>query len=156
MRCFILRALVGAVTCLTVWLGTAPVVHGQSPENVAVVVNDNSADSRRIAEHYARTRGLPESNVLRIQTSEEAIERDAYVRTIEQPLGLAIKRAGLQDRLLYLVLTKGVPLRIVGTTGVSGTLASVDSELTLLYGRLVGQPISLQGKIDNPYYLGCP
>ena len=151
----ILRALAGAVTCLTIWLAAAPVVHGQSAENVAVVINDNSGDSQRIAEHYARTRGLPQSNVLRIQTSsEDSIERDAYVRTIEQPLGLAIKRAGLQDRLLYLVLTKGVPLRIVGTTGVNGTLASVDSELTLLYRRLVGQPISLQGTIDNPYYLG--
>ncbi|PYR00792.1 MAG: hypothetical protein DMF96_02305 [Acidobacteria bacterium] len=144
-----------AVTCLTFWLALAAVVHGQSAENVAVVINDNSADSQRIAEHYARTRGLPQSNVLRIQTSsEDAIERDTYVRTIEQPLGLAIRRAGLQDRLLYLVLTKGVPLRIVGTTGVNGTLASVDSELTLLYRRLVGQPILLQGKIDNPYYLG--
>src|SRR6266540_3605378 len=151
----IVRALVGAASCLTICLTVAPVAHGQSPENVAVVVNDNSADSQRIAEHYARTRGLPQSNVLRIQTSsDEAIERDAYVRTIEQPLGLAIKRAGLQDRLLYLVLTKGVPLRILGTTGVSGTLASVDSELTLLYRRLVGQPISPQGKIDNPYYQG--
>jgi len=151
----ILRALAGAVTCLTIWLAAAPVVHGQSAENVAVVINDNSTDSQRIAEHYARSRGLPQSNVLRIQTSsEEAIERDAYIRTIEQPLGLAIRRAGLQDRLLYLVLTKGVPLRIVGTTGLTGTQASVDSELTLLYRRLVGQSISLQGKIDNPYYLG--
>ena len=150
------RALVGVLTCLSIWLSAAAAVRAQSAENVAVVVNDNSADSQRIAEHYARTRGLPQSNVLRIQTSStEAIERDAYVRTIEQPLGLAIKRAGLQDRLLYLVLTKGVPLRIVGSTGLSGTGASVDSELTLLYRRLVGQPISLQGTIENPYYLGA-
>ena len=150
----VLRAIVGTATCLTIWLAAA-VVHGQSAEHVAIVVNDNSADSRRIAEHYARTRGLPESNVLRIQTSsDDAIERDAYVRTIEQPLGVAIKRAGLQDRLLYLVLTKGVPLRIVGTTGLSGTQASVDSELTLLYRHLVGQSTPVEGKIDNPYYLG--
>ena len=150
-----LRALVGAVTCLTVLLGAAPVVHGQSALNVAVIINDNSPDSQRIGEHYARTRGLAPSNVLRIRTAaDDSIERDAYVRTIEQPLGLAIKRAGIQDRLLYLVLTKGVPLRIAGTTGLGGTQASVDSELTLLYRRLLGQPISLQGKIDNPYYLG--
>jgi len=149
------RGLVGAVLCLTVSLAAAPAVHGQSAENVAVVVNDNSADSQRIAEHYARTRGLPPSNVLRIQTSsDEAIGRDAYVRTIEQPLALAIRRAGLQDRLLYLVLTKGVPLRIIGTTGLNGTLASVDSELTLLYRRMVGQPTTPEGKVDNPYYLG--
>jgi len=144
------------LACLTISLGTAPAVHGQSAENVAVVINDKSADSERIGEHYARTRSLPPSNVLRIQTSpEEAIERDAYVRTIELPLGLANRRAGLQDRLLYLVLTKGVPLRIAGTTGVSGTIASVDSELTLLYRRLVGQPLPLPGAIENPYYLGA-
>src|SRR5262245_24515816 len=144
------------LACLTISLGTAPAVHGQSAENVAVVINDKSADSERIGEHYARTRSLPPSNVLRIQTSpEEAIERDAYVRTIVLPLGLANRRAGLQDRLLYLVLTKGVPLRIAGTTGVSGTIASVDSELTLLYRRLVGQPLPLPGAIENPYYLGA-
>jgi uncharacterized protein (TIGR03790 family) len=141
--------------CLTVCLAVALPCSGQTAENVAVIVNENSADSQRIAEHYARTRGLPESNVLRIQTStDEAIERDAYVNTIEQPIGLAIRRAGLQDRLLYLVLTKGVPLRVNGTTGPNGTVASVDSELTLLYRRMVGQPILLQGSIDNPYYLG--
>jgi uncharacterized protein (TIGR03790 family) len=149
------RYLIRVVACLTICLVAPPVVHGQSAENVAVVVNDNSAESRRIAEHYAQTRGLPQSNVLRIQTSsDDAIERDAYVKTIEQPLGRAISRAGLQDRLLYLVLTKGVPLRIAGTSGLSGTLASVDSELSLLYRRLLGQPILPEGKIDNPYYLG--
>ena len=50
------------MTCLTIWLAAAQVVHGQSAENVADVINDNSADSRRIAEHYARTRGLPQSS----------------------------------------------------------------------------------------------
>ena len=54
-----------------------------------------------------------------------------------------------------MVLTKGVPLRVVGTTGVGGTVASVDSELTLLYRRLAGLPVPLEGKIDNPYYLGA-
>jgi uncharacterized protein (TIGR03790 family) len=156
MRSTTFRRLIGGtVACLTVWLGTAPVVLGQSAENVAVVINDNSPDSQRIGEHYARTRKLSLSNVLRIRTSsEDAIERDAYVKTIEQPLGLAIKRAELEDRLLYLVLTKGIPLRINGTTGLDGTVASLDSELTLLYRRLTGQPIALNGKIDNPYFLG--
>ena len=111
------------VVLLTVWLlGTASALRAQSPENVGLVVNDNSPESKRIAEHYVRTRGLPASNVLHIYaTTEEVIERDAYVRTIENPLGTAIKRALLQDRLLNLVLTKGVPLRISGTTGLKGT-----------------------------------
>src|SRR5262245_10443644 len=149
------RVLAGAVIWLAACL-VEPPVQAQSAENVAVIVNDNSQDSRRIGEYYARVRNVPPSNVLRIQTStDDQIERDVYIKTIEQPVGLAIRRAGLQDRLLYLVLTKGVPLRIAGTAGVDGTLASVDSELTLLYRRLVGQPIPLPGKIDNPYYLGA-
>jgi uncharacterized protein (TIGR03790 family) len=153
----LIRELARVAALLTLGVVAKPsVVLGQSPENVAVVINDNSADSQRIGDHYARMRGLSASNVLRIKTStEEAVERPTYVTTIEQPLETAIKRAGLQDRLLYLVLTKGIPLRINGTSGLDGTLASVDSELTLLYRRLTGQPILALGKIDNPYFLGA-
>jgi len=51
-----------------------------------------------------------------------------------------------QDRILYIVLTKGIPLRVNGTSGQDGTIASVDSELTLLYRKLVqGQGIPLAG-----------
>lgn len=149
------RSFAGVLAAVAVcWLDT-PSVLAQSAENVAVVINDNSDDSRRIGEHYAKTRGLPASNVLHVRTiTNEAIGRAEYVGTIERPLGQAITRAGLQDRLLYLVLTKGVPLRILGTSGTTGTGASVDSELTLLYRRLVGTPIAMDGRIDNPYYLG--
>ena len=147
--------LVGLIAALAIWLCAPARVLGQSPENVAVIINDNSEDSRRIGDYYAKTRGLPPANVLRIQTTTgESIERSEFVRTIERPLSLAIRRAGLQDRLLYLVLTKGVPLRVVGSGGATGTAASVDSELTLLYRGMVGQPVPPDGRIDNPYYLG--
>src|SRR5262245_35204429 len=145
--------LAAAEICALIWL-LAPALEAQSPANVAIVVNDNSPDSQRIAEHYARTRNIPSTNILRIQTSTDtAIERAAYVTTIERPLALAISRAGLQDRLLYLVLTNVSPFRIIATTGLNGTLVSVDSELTLLYRRMVGEPVPTPGKIDNPYYL---
>jgi uncharacterized protein (TIGR03790 family) len=144
----------GALAALAFWSVAAP-VHGQSAENVAVVINDESPASRRIGEHYAKTRGVPASNVFHIRTTtDEAIPRIEYARTIERPLSQAISRAGLQDRLLYLVLTKGVPLRIAGTGGATGTVASVDSELTLLYRRLVGNPVAVEGRIANPYYQG--
>src|SRR5688572_30718171 len=77
----------------------APSAQAQSAENVAVVVNDNSDDSKRIAEYYVRTRAVPAANVFHIQTTtDESIERAEYVRTIESPLGSEIRRAGLQDR----------------------------------------------------------
>jgi uncharacterized protein (TIGR03790 family) len=127
----------------------------QSAENVAVVINTASADSQRVAEHYIAARQIPESNVFRITTSTgESIDRAEYSRTIEEPLAAAIRRAGLHDRLLYLVLTKGIPLRVTGTTGLKGTSASVDSELTLLYRRMTGQVVATGGHIENPYFLG--
>jgi uncharacterized protein (TIGR03790 family) len=133
----------------------ATAASAQSPDNVAVIINDNSPDSQRIGEHYAKTRALPESNVIRIRTSaDEGIDRGEYLTTIELPIATAIRRAGMHDRLLYLVLTKGVPLGIKGTAGVDGTIASVDSELTLLYRRMTGQTVSPTGRIDNPYFLG--
>ena len=145
-RCFAAFAFL----CLVATAASA-----QSAENVAVVINDNSPDSQRIGEHYAKTRALPESNIIRIRTSsEETVDRATYVSTIEAQISAAIRRAGLQDRLLYIVLTKGVPIRIDGTAGLDGTISSVDSELTLLYRRMTGQGVSPAGKIDNPYFLG--
>src|SRR4030095_14049690 len=54
----------------------------------------------------------------------------------------------------YIVLTKGVPLRVPGTDGRDGTVASVDSELTVLYRKLLGLNVALAGRVSNPYFLG--
>ena len=148
------RWVVVAAACLAPWHAHAALA--QSAGNVAVVINDNSPDSQRIGEYYARTRALPADHVFHIRASaEETVERAAYASTIELPIAAAIRRAGLQDRILYLVLTKGIPLKIDGTAGLDGTLSSVDSELTLLYRRMTGQPVPAAGKIDNPYFLGA-
>jgi uncharacterized protein (TIGR03790 family) len=147
------RHVSGAI--FAVYLLSASPASAQSAENVAVVINENSPESQQIGEHYARTRSLPAGNVFRIRVStEEIIERGVYLSAIEAPIAAAIRQGGLHDRILYLVLTKGVPLRIAGTPGLSGTLASVDSELTLLYRRMTGQAVSPTGRIDNPYFLG--
>lgn len=136
-------------------LASSGTAGAQTAENVVVVVNDESVVSRQVAEYYVAKRGIPARNVVHLRTSsEESIERSAYVATIEQPIGAAIVREGLQDRALYLVLTKGVPLRVNGTSGPNGTVASVDSELTLLYRRMLGQTPAVTGRIDNPYFLG--
>ena len=126
----------------------------QTGENVVVVINDASPASQKVGEYYARKRSLPSSHVIRVRTStDETVERAVYAATIEQPIGAALTRASLQDRVLYVVLTKGIPLRIAaGRSG--GSAASVDSELTLLYRRLTGAAVPAEGRIDNPYFLG--
>jgi uncharacterized protein (TIGR03790 family) len=126
----------------------------QSAENVALVINDASPASQQIGEYYARKRGLPAANVIHIQapTTDEILPAD-FAATIEGPVANALVKSDLQDRILYIVLTKGVPLRIKGTVGQTGTIASVDSELTLLYRRLTGLPTPTAGPAQNPYFL---
>jgi uncharacterized protein (TIGR03790 family) len=128
---------------------------GQAAANVAVIINEKSSASIRIGEYYAEHRGIPPANIIRIATPPvEEVDRTTFTDSIATPIARALTVAGLQDRVLYLVLTKGVPLRISGTIGGRGTAASVDSDLTLLYRRMTGRPVPPAGPLDNPYYAG--
>jgi uncharacterized protein (TIGR03790 family) len=127
----------------------------QSVDNVLVLVNGTSDASRQIGDYYARRRGIPGERVLELNVpTSESISRENYVERIERPLARWLTSHSLQDRILYIVLTKGIPLRVTGTEGRGGSTASVDSELTLLYRRLVGGSVSTAGPIVNPYFLG--
>jgi uncharacterized protein (TIGR03790 family) len=126
----------------------------QSSENVLLVINELSPDSIRIGEHYAAVRAVPATQVVRIKAPvSEAISRADFDAAIEGPIGAWLSSHLLQDRVLFIVLAKGIPLRVDGTGGLPGTMASVDSELTLLYRKLTGAPVLAAGRIDNPYFL---
>jgi uncharacterized protein (TIGR03790 family) len=136
-------------------LGASSTTWAQDGSNVLVVINTASAASERVAAHYVRARSIPGENVVRVATDTgDEIDREQYEREIERPIGEWIARHSAQDRILYIVLTKGIPLRIPGTTGRNGAVASVDSELTLLYRRLVGLRSPSVGPSPNPYFLG--
>ena len=141
---------------LAVFVACVAAAEAQSAENVAVVINDASAASRAIGEYYVAKRGIPPSNVIHISLPEsDDVDRRTYSSAIEWPVRAQFAQYGLQDRILYLVLTKGVPLQISGTGGETGTFASVDAELTFAYRRMTGRQISPIGPVDNPYFLGA-
>ncbi len=119
-----------------------------------LVLNEASPISMDIGKYYAQKRGIPQSNILRIKTvAEESISREDFERQIDSPIASWLMRNFAQDRILYIVLTKGIPLRITGASGSDGTVASVDSELTLLYRKMLGQTVPPAGPIKNPYFM---
>jgi uncharacterized protein (TIGR03790 family) len=137
---------------LAALLLVAQVTLAQGPANVLLVVNDNSSVSRSIGEYYARRRSVPLKNVCRIRTStEEEIPRTAFAAEIAPPIVNCLKSNGLTEQVLYVVTTLGVPLRIAGKQGMDGDVASVDSELTLLYSDM-RQPHREAGSIPNPFF----
>jgi uncharacterized protein (TIGR03790 family) len=126
----------------------------QTPGQVLVVVNRRSVTSRQIGEYYIHQRSIPIANLCVIDTApDETIARRVYDSEIEAPVGQFLKKQGLREKILYIVLTSGVPLRISGAgEQLSTDASSVDSELTLLYQRLRGVVIPLRGPAHNPFF----
>lgn len=145
-------AIIGLILLLAAWVSPAS---AQSGENVLVIVNGASRASDEIGDYYARKRAIPGDQVLRLTLpGTEQISRAVYESQIERPITTWLTTHAAQDRILYLVLTKDVPLRITGSSGSTGTIASVDSELTLIYRKLEGNRVAIAGSVENPYFAG--
>jgi uncharacterized protein (TIGR03790 family) len=144
----------GAWPALFVLLACAA-ARGQGGAQVLLVVNDNDAASREIAAYYRPRRAVPVSQVCRIRASpQEEISWDEYVRDIERPIGDFLRKGGLTERVLYIVTTLGVPLKVTGAgSRMSAEQASVDSELTLLYSKLKGKQFDRRGALPNPFFM---
>lgn len=143
-----------AAVCLC-WCALAPPALAQPGRTVLVVANDAVTGSCDIAERYATVRNIPREQILHLTApAAEMVSRPDFEAHIAGPIAAWLAANAAQDRILSIVLTRGVPLRIAGTIGRQGTTASVDSELTLLYRRMTGVAIPPGGAVPNPYFLG--
>ncbi|MBI4892609.1 MAG: TIGR03790 family protein [Acidobacteria bacterium] len=135
------------------WIFLAAPCRAIGPEQVLVLGNSNSPLSRSVCEYYARARRIPARQVLLLPMSAaEEINRQAFQQQIAGPIAAFLRKHGWKDRILVLVTTAGMPLKISGSGGQSTTAASVDSELALLYLALQGAQYPLAGARANPYY----
>ncbi|MGA7239542.1 MAG: TIGR03790 family protein [Bryobacteraceae bacterium] len=130
------------------WNATA-----QTGAQVLLVGNRDSAESRQIVEYYRSRRSIPAANVCWLSTTtDEEVSWNVYQSRIEGPVGDCLKNASLQEKVLYIVLTLGTPLKIDGTKGQMATRSSVDSELALLYSKLKGAKFDRAGPLRNPFF----
>jgi uncharacterized protein (TIGR03790 family) len=135
------------------FFGQKPVL-GQKPNNVLVVINQESPLSRTIGDYYAEHRHIPLTNICRLSVkADETISRDDYDDKIARPIADYLRSQKIQEQILYIVTTSGVPLRVQGNMGtVLAEAASVDSELTLLYSDMRGPKHSLPSGVHNPFF----
>jgi uncharacterized protein (TIGR03790 family) len=127
----------------------------QSAANVLLVVNEASPDSVEIGNYYSTARQIPAGQIVRVSAPvTDSLSRAAFDINIQTPIAQFLAKHLLHDQILYIVLTKGIPLRVEGTEGPNGTIASVDSELTLLYRRMLGATVPVVGRVENPLFLG--
>ena len=96
-------------------------VAAQSGANVLVVANGSQPGSADLAGYYAQKRQIPAEQIVRLQTAAaEDVSRAAFELQIEKPIADWLNAHSAQDRILYIVLTKGIPLRIRATAGRTG------------------------------------
>src|SRR3989344_4269142 len=122
--------------------------------DVLVVININSQVSEQVGSYFANARHIPSINIARISVSGNEEINDAEFNSLRSQLESHIINNNLQDKINYIVTTKGVPLKINrgdGCFSTSSSCASVDSELMLILGAYsvyIGQA----GRITSPYY----
>ncbi|WP_321477858.1 TIGR03790 family protein [uncultured Paludibaculum sp.] len=138
---------------LVLFLATACGCCALTPAEVLVVGNRNSPVSRSIIDYYISKRGIPSQQVLLLNTEvDEEISRAVFDREIAEPLGSFLKKRNWVDRILAIVTTSGVPLKIAGSEGRATVAASVDSEIAALYADFSGTAHLLPGPVPNPYF----
>lgn len=159
-----LRWLLRVCSGLVFWL--TPLQADDPAAGVVLLANADDPDSLRVAEHYASARGVPRANMVALpMPRSETISWAEFTQTIWEPLQRELTRAQWIDavpmrltdavgrtkravaghRISYLVVCRGVPLRIAheptlyepvpaftGNTIFRTNASSVDSELNLL------------------------
>ncbi|HEX5229800.1 MAG TPA: TIGR03790 family protein [Bryobacteraceae bacterium] len=131
----------------------AALAPAQSPDTVLIVMNQASPLSHKIAEYYAERRHVPAGNICRLNAStNEEVSRSEYDDQVARPIQDYLQGHKLAEKVLYIVTTGGVPLKIRGSLGLAAEAASVDSELALLYSDMHGHPHSTPGGVPNPFF----
>ena len=147
MRLHLSFLLLGALPLL------APAAEaGGGPWNVLLLVNDRSAPSRKVGEHYAKARGLDPKNVLHLSFPPvQEMPYWDYQKLIREPLRAYLEKSGLKNQIDYIVATMGFPLRLTHPPGGGQRYVSLTAALQALDLRPGVLP---RGKMGwpNPYY----
>ncbi len=125
-----------STVALLAWAGVVPAQAGSDGQEVVVIYNKRVAESKALAEYYARRRQVPPGQVFGFDMSPaEEISRAEYQKGLERPLTNAIgsrklwqigpvtspsiatpggktERRVIHSKIRYAVLCYGVPLRI--------------------------------------------
>jgi len=133
--------------------GTSLVALAEPTDHVVVIRNGNSAVSRAVADDYAKRRGV--RNVVTIacpdaavSSRSESVDFATYKRDVEGPIRAFL---AVHPGIDFIVLTKGIPIRLICAAGVAGVKRySLDSHLAALdYDKM---PDSVRVDISDPSY----
>jgi len=102
-------------------------------------MNGNSPDSIAVGKYYAAKRHIDAKYLLKITCpTDEVIKDSVFESSIRKPVAAYLKKSGLADKIDYIVLTRGIPIKTEEHWGV-------DSALTI-------PAVNCDSQMNNPYY----
>jgi uncharacterized protein (TIGR03790 family) len=129
-------------------------VKALGPHEVLLLANGRSPESIDIADTYARLRGIPEQNILRLNIAREddgwphTISPAEFTRLIWRPATRVVQQRGLEDQLLVWVYSTDFPIRISTTPPIS------IQGITFLRNQLPDSEAVKMGTYHSPLFTG--
>jgi len=139
---------------LFIVLGLPCRVFGLGPHEILLLANADSVDSVRVAKEYARLRGVPEQNLVRLSMPRElgraaaALKPADFTRLIWLPANRQARRRGIEDHILAWVYSVDFPVRIAVKPEIS------IQRLTFLRNRLPDPDEVEKGTYASPLFAG--
>lgn len=137
---------------------------GLAPEETAVVINAESWLSRTVANEYALLRGIPPTNLIRLEgiTSHEGLAVDDFRERILQPVLMTLERRRLAGHVTCVVYSADFPTWVDITSDLGGrTLPPVIGNrasltgLTCLYQGVMARHLDYLD-LDSNWYARRP
>jgi len=117
---------------LSAWSGVAwlavlcagPVMAGGGPQNLLLVVNDQSQESLWLGQVYRQLRDIPERNVCHIAVDPFAhdLSNASFQTTVVDRVRQHIADHGLSQQIDYILLSKDIPSRVNNNEGATAVL----------------------------------
>ena len=123
-----------------VFVGTvSPAVASLAPREVAIVAMAESADSRRVAEYYARARGVPSENILFLEGKPvRELPRTEWETRVRPAIRRWLREPGREETIRCFVTTWDVPLRVGRRNPKSAEVVERTEHLTQMREMAVG------------------
>lgn len=133
-----------------------------SPEDIIVVYNRNSTESREVAEYYASRRKVPDGNLTGIDaTDSESISRESFNKRVLPNVRSAAARLRDLGRKPVILLVYGTPLRIeeseeAGSRELKKLAERRLAEVSALAAALTSRLEELEGAASKGGATGTP
>ncbi|MBT3310369.1 MAG: TIGR03790 family protein [Desulfobacterales bacterium] len=120
------------------------------PEEILVVVNENTTGSVALAEYYMKKRSIPLKNIVKIKTGNfESCSRSTYKESIADPVRKFILSNRLEKKVRCLVLMYGLPLKIATKSPYKEDIIFLENEEKKYFERLKKENPGSRKNIEN-------